>query len=64
MEKRLFLWVATAELGKYRTGGFGQLGVYTQLLDFAFLRIDNGDLEHLCTYVFSDIFAICLPIWT
>ena len=28
MEKRLFFWAATARLGKYSTGGYGQIGVY------------------------------------
>ena len=26
MEKHLFFWVATAGLGKYRTGGYGEIG--------------------------------------
>ena len=28
MEKRLFFRAATAGLGKYRTGGYGRIGVY------------------------------------
>ena len=28
MEKRPFFRAATAGLGKYRTGGYGQIGVY------------------------------------
>ena len=28
MEKLPFFWAATAGLGKYRTGGYGRIGVY------------------------------------
>ena len=28
MEKRLFFRAATAGLGRYRTGGYGRIGVY------------------------------------
>ena len=67
MEKLLFFRGATVGLGKYHMGSYGRIGVYgvNCTCDLS-LRIDNGDLEHMCTWlrVFFNILGIHLSIWT